>query len=141
VTSDTSSTNAGEATVLDCAASCSWLDSCGLRTANCVAECEKTKGFGGCLPRTQHDCDKFAACFLAPNCGAVGRGTAGCSDTLNCQISCGPDKTCACGCAASAAPHNLSLWLAYSVCTSNCSGKPDCVTRTCTPLYQRCKSQ
>jgi hypothetical protein len=126
----------------DCNASCAWLGSCGLRSANCVAECTKTAGYNGCVASAQGDCDAFAACFLAPSCGPVGRGTATCNDTLTCQLHCeARDKTCACRCAGAAAHANLAEWLAYNTCTAGCAGNTECITSRCTGAYNRCRSQ
>jgi serine/threonine-protein kinase len=126
----------------DCAQKCSFLGTCGLRSQNCLAECAKTNGYGGCIASANGDCDKFAACFLAPGCGPVGRGTASCSDTLDCQLHCtANDKMCACRCAASAAPANLGEWLAYNTCITGCSGDKDCAARQCTGAYNRCKAR
>ncbi|HET9991272.1 MAG TPA: hypothetical protein VFQ65_22230, partial [Kofleriaceae bacterium] len=126
----------------DCAAKCSFLGTCGLRSPNCLAECAKTNGYNGCVASAGGDCDKFAACFLAPGCGPVGRGNASCSDTLDCQLHCSAnDKTCACRCAAAAATANLSEWLAYNTCITSCAGDKDCATRLCTGAYNRCKAR
>ena len=126
----------------DCAAKCSFLGSCGLRSQNCLAECAKTNGYNGCVASAGGDCDKFAACFLAPSCGPVGRGTASCSETLDCQLHCSAnDKTCACRCAAAAAAGNLGEWLAYNTCISGCAGDKDCASRQCTGAYNRCKAR
>ena len=126
----------------DCAAKCSFLGTCGLRSQNCLAECEKTKGYGGCVASANGDCDKFAACFLATGCGPVGRGAASCSDTLDCQLHCtANDKMCACRCAAAAAPANLSEWLAYNTCITGCGGDKTCASRQCTSAYNRCKAR
>jgi hypothetical protein len=126
----------------DCAAKCSFLGTCGLRSQNCLAECAKTNGYGGCVASANGDCDKFAACFLAPGCGPVGRGAASCSDTLDCQLHCtANDKMCACRCAASAAPANLAEWLAYNTCITGCAGDKACASRQCTSAYNRCKAR
>jgi len=126
----------------DCAAKCSFLGSCGLRSQNCLAECAKTSGYNGCVEAAAGDCDKFAACFLARGCGPVGRGAASCSDTLDCQLHCtANDKMCACRCAAAAAPANLGEWLAYNTCITGCAGDKDCASRQCTAAYNRCKAR
>jgi len=127
---------------LDCVASCTWLNSCGLKSPTCVAECQKSNGYGGCLASAKNDCDKFAACFLAAGCGPVGRGAASCIDTLQCQLHCNPnDRTCACGCVANSAPGNLSELVAYNICTRACGQDKDCVARNCTAAYNKCKAQ
>jgi len=126
----------------DCAAKCSFLGTCGLRSQNCLAECAKTNGYNGCVANAGGDCDKFAACFLAPGCGPVGRGAASCSDTLDCQLRCSAnDKTCACRCAGAAAEKNLAEWLAYNTCITACAGDKGCATRQCTGAYNRCKAR
>jgi hypothetical protein len=126
----------------DCAAKCSFLGTCGLRSQNCLAECAKTNGYNGCVASANGDCDKFAACFLAPGCGPVGRGAASCSDTLDCQLHCtANDKMCACRCAAGAANGNLSEWLAYNTCVTGCAGDKACAARLCTGAYNRCKAR
>jgi hypothetical protein len=127
---------------LDCAASCAWLNTCGLKSPSCVAECQKSNGYGGCLASAKNDCDKFAACFLAPGCGPVGRGVATCNATLQCQLNCGAnDRTCACGCARNSGPGNLSELVAYNICTRACGQDKDCVARSCTNAYNKCRAQ
>ncbi len=127
---------------LDCAASCTWLNGCGLASRNCLAECQKTAGYHGCVASAAGDCDAFAACFLAPGCGPVGHGTASCNDTLTCQLRCeARDQTCACRCAGAAAHANLAEWLAYNTCTAGCAGDGACITRRCTSAYNRCRAQ
>jgi eukaryotic-like serine/threonine-protein kinase len=127
---------------LDCVAACGFLGRCGMQSAKCIQECATTNGYNGCLTAVNTDCDKFAACFLGHSCGAVGRGTATCKDTLQCQLHCqAGDRTCACGCVASSATSNLSELLAYNICTQACGTNKDCVARTCTAAYNRCKAQ
>jgi eukaryotic-like serine/threonine-protein kinase len=127
---------------LDCVAACSFLGGCGMKSAKCIQECATTNGYNGCLTAVNTDCDKFAACFLGHSCGAVGRGTASCKDTLQCQLHCkAGDRTCACGCVASSATSNLSELLAYNICTQACGSDKDCVARACTAAYNRCKAQ
>ena len=63
---------------LDCVATCSFLGGCGMKSRELPPECATTNGYNGCLAAVNTDCDKFAACFLAPGCGPVGRGTASC---------------------------------------------------------------
>ncbi|MEO6777475.1 MAG: serine/threonine-protein kinase [Kofleriaceae bacterium] len=126
----------------DCAANCSFLGTCGLRSQNCLAECAKTNGYHGCVTRAAGHCDAFAACFLATGCGPVGRGTASCSATLDCQLHCSAnDKPCACRCASAAAPSTLSEWLAYNTCITSCGGDQGCAARQCTGAYHRCKAR
>jgi serine/threonine-protein kinase len=127
---------------LDCVAACGFLDRCGMKSAKCIQECATTNGYNGCLTAVNTDCDKFAACFLGHSCGAVGRGTASCKDTLQCQLHCkAGDRACACGCVASSATSNLSELLSYNICTQACGTDKDCVARTCTAAYNRCKAQ
>ena len=113
-----------------------------MQSAKCIQECATTNGYNGCLTAVNTDCNKFAACFLGHSCGAIGRGTASCKDTLQCQLHCtAGDRTCACGCVASSATSNLSELLAYNICTQACGTNKDCVARTCTAAYNRCKAQ
>ena len=127
---------------LDCVAACGFLGHCGMKSAKCIQECATTNGYNGCLTAVNTDCDKFAACFLGHSCGTVGRGKASCKDTLQCQLHCkAGDRTCACGCVASSATSNLSELLSYNICTQACGTDKDCVARTCTAAYNRCKAQ
>jgi len=128
--------------VLDCEASCAWLGGCGLRTTTCVAQCERTHGFGNCVTRANHSCDAFTGCFLGAQCGKpAGTGTATCAKTLACQLRCkAGDAGCACDCSVAAAQAKLTLLLSYNVCFSNCGSDAACQS-ACTPKYDQCRAQ
>ena len=127
---------------MSCKAACTALDRCHLRATNCLDDCQNSH-LHGCLETIGPDCDRFAACYLKPVCGAVGNGHASCAATYACQTSrCKfGDTTCGCACVANAAFANLSEILSVDGCLLQCGADQACIQRNCATSINRCNGQ